>query len=497
MPKIQAYQRTKTITGEGPNVTMTGTAGIGKAVSTMGEMGTKAADSVSDFMAAQKRAERAVLAQRYEQELKDGIDEALMSFDNDGNWQGYEEKSQNFVKGLKEKHLDTIEDPVLKKSAEVYFMGQARNFERTIRRQKLQLMTKESQARFDVDYADSLKKYVYETDPQLKDLTKKEIELKGYELEQKKLMPPGTTEKKMLKFNADAEEYYITKAMNEDPEKLATELRQSGTFPNTDPKKKEELIYRADERAYREGIRKEREDNLARKKVHDSNAKDAFDRFELWKRGKKAADGKSFEDWLDENRGTDAIRESTYEHYMGRIDKAKDRSLAAGDKWTITKRIQFGQIKQKFLDPANNYKWSDIPDLVKGLPVSAADELSDILALQPSKERRQAIQVSESFINKKLEESEANPETWESTMAQWKYRSKDADLKDLQKIANEITAELPQGGLAAMMEEIKKKKGMKQEDNKQKTIPKQTEAATPPQTGYRYSPVTGNFEEIK
>ena len=82
-------------------------------------------------------------------------------------------------------------------------------------------------------------------------------------------------------------------------------------------------------------------------------------------------------------------------------------------------------------------------------------------------------------------------------MAQWKYRSKDADMKDLQKIANEITAELPQGGLAAMMEEIKKKKGMKQEDNKQKTIPKQTEAATPPQTGYRYSPVTGNFEEIK
>jgi hypothetical protein len=218
MPKIQAYQRTKTITGEGANVTMTGTAGIGKAVSTMGEMGTKAADSVSDFMAAQKRAERAVLAQRYEQELKGGIDEALMSFDNDGNWQGYDEKSQNFVKGLKEKHLDTIEDPVLKKSAEVYFMGQTRNFERTIRRQKLQLMTKESQARFDVDYADSLKKYVYETDPQLKDLTKKEIELKGYELESRKLLKPGQTAKLMQTFDQKADLLHSKELIQANPE---------------------------------------------------------------------------------------------------------------------------------------------------------------------------------------------------------------------------------------------------------------------------------------
>ena len=498
MPKIQAYQRKQSIPGEGANVPMNiGSAGVvGKAIEDFGDTGVKAIGIAAHAQKSFEHAERAVLAQRFEQELQGGIDEALMSYENDGNWQGYDEKVKGHVKQLRETHVDTIQDPVLKKSAEMYFMGQSRNFERTIRRQKLQLMTQESQARFDVDYQDSLKKYVYETDPQFKDLTRKEIGLKGLELERKKLMQPGTTEKKMMKFDADAEEYYITKAMNEDPEKLATELRKSGTFPNTDPKKKEELIYKADERAYREGIRKDREINLARKEVHDTNAKDAFDRFELWKKGKKATDGKSFENWLDESRGADAIRESTYEHYMGRIDKAKDRALATADKWTVAKRVQFGQIKQKFLDPANNYSWSDIPGLVKGLPVSAADELSDILVSQPSKERRQAIQVSESFINKKLKESEATPETWESTMAQWKYRSKDADLKDLQKIANEITAELSQGGLAAMMEEIKKKKGMKQEDNKQKTIPKQTEAATP-QTGYRYSPITGNFEEIK
>ena len=81
-------------------------------------------------------------------------------------------------------------------------------------------------------------------------------------------------------------------------------------------------------------------------------------------------------------------------------------------------------------------------------------------------------------------------------MMQWKARSKETPVDNLQKIANEITGELPQGGLAAMMEEIKKKKGMKQTENKPKLGPKQTEAATP-QKGYKYSPVTGNFEEIK
>ncbi len=499
MPKIEPYQRKQSIPGEGANVPMNiDIAGAGgRALQGIGDTGKKAAESVMDFRNAVQRAERAVLAQRFEQELKDGIDEALISFENDGNWQGYDEKVGNTVKTLREKHVDTIQDPVLKQSAEIYFMGQSRNFERTIRRQKLALMSQESQARFDTDYNEALKNYVYETDPNLKDLTKKEIELKGFELEQRKLMKPGTTEKKMQKFEQDAEEFYIKQKMNDDPKGLAQDLRDYSKFKYIDPEKREEFIYRAEEQAYRKDIRKDRELNLARKEIHDTNGKEAFDRYKLWKKGGRAQDGVPFEHWLEHNRSLDNIGENTYEHYSNKIERAKDRAVTGGDKWTVSKRIQFGQIKQKFLDPEKDYSWSDIPDLTKGMPQSAAEELIDILVAKPSKERREALRVAESFINKKLKEAEASPETWESTLMQWKARSKEASVDNLQKIANEITGELPQGGLAAMMEEIKKKKGMKQEENRPKIGPKQTQAATTPKSGFTYNPITGEFKESK
>ncbi len=220
MPKIQAYQRKQSIPGEGANVPMNiGSAGVvGKAIEDFGDTGVKAIGIVAHAQKSFEHAERAVLAQRFEQELKGGIDEALMSYENDGNWQGYDEKVKGHVKQLRETHVDTIQDPVLKKSAETYFMGQSRNFERTIRRQKLQLMTQESQARLETDINDALKHYVYETDPQLKDLTRREVELKGYELENRKLLKPGQTAKLMQDFDQKADLLHSKELIQANPE---------------------------------------------------------------------------------------------------------------------------------------------------------------------------------------------------------------------------------------------------------------------------------------
>ncbi len=220
MPEINRYFRQQTIPGEsgGVNVNpqMAGlpyeaTEKLGQTLANTGEAGMR-------YAIAEQRAERALKAVKLEQDMKNDVDATAESYAMRSDYQNFDKDIQGNIDALRKKHVDSIEDPVLKRAAEATFGKQSYELQKVIRDKKRVLMTEEATNRYGVKYNNALKEYAYATDPDEKEFIKNNVALEGYELEKSHLIKLGSTEKLMQTFNGKAANNYAQELIAQNPE---------------------------------------------------------------------------------------------------------------------------------------------------------------------------------------------------------------------------------------------------------------------------------------
>jgi len=220
MPEINRYFRQQTIPDTSGGVPVNPAAAAlpyeamekaGKTIANVGEEGMR-------YAIVEQRAERALKALKLETDLKNDIDKTAESYAMRSDYSNFDKDIQTNITQLKAKHVDSINDPVLKRAAEATFTGQAYILQKTIRDKKRVLMTEEGQNRFDVNLGNALKEYVYATDPGEKEIIKKKIELEGYEMENSHILKLGSTAKVMQTFDQKADLLHAKELIQANPE---------------------------------------------------------------------------------------------------------------------------------------------------------------------------------------------------------------------------------------------------------------------------------------
>jgi hypothetical protein len=220
MPEIPRYARQQTIPGESGGVPVNPAAASmsyaaaekgGKAIAGLGE-------EVMRYAIVEQRADRALKAMKLETDLKNDVDATAESYAMRSDYDKFDNDVQTNIASLKQKHVDSIEDPVLKRAAEATFGKQSYELQKVIRDKKRVLMTEEATNRYGVKYNNALKEYAYATDPDEKEFIKNNVALEGYELEKSHLIKLGSTEKLMQTFNGKAANNYAQELIAQNPE---------------------------------------------------------------------------------------------------------------------------------------------------------------------------------------------------------------------------------------------------------------------------------------
>jgi hypothetical protein len=185
----------------------------GQAIS---QMGFNMANQITQYQAAEKRAERVVEAQKLENTLKEAVLNAKTEIDTNGDYKQYETLADSRLAEIKAQHVDTISDPIVKRAAESVFLGQAGDLKRHAKVQKIKMLTEESTNLYAVEYSRAVDAYAKETDPDKKAVIKDTLMMKGFELESARTLKPGYTERSMVKFEDDTAR--LTEAYKKDAE---------------------------------------------------------------------------------------------------------------------------------------------------------------------------------------------------------------------------------------------------------------------------------------
>lgn len=175
-------------------------AKIGETIS---NIGFKAAELNNQYMAAEKRAERTLEAQKLENALKNDFADAQLTIDQTGDYKQFETITNSKIAELKKKHIDSIQDPIVRRAGELVFSTLSGNLIRYAKIQKVKSITEESTNLWEVDYGRSVDAYARETDPTRKAVIKDTLRIKGLELEDARMMKQGATERAMFKFEQD------------------------------------------------------------------------------------------------------------------------------------------------------------------------------------------------------------------------------------------------------------------------------------------------------
>lgn len=208
-----------------------------------------------------------------------------------------------------------------------------------------------------------------------------------------------------------------------------------------------------------ESRRKEMDRRAAaeRRETHNTFAKEAYDRRRAWKAG-KSPDGVPFSEWLFQARDSDLISEGTYQMHMNAVERAADRAASGERKMTAADWISFGKIKAEFMKPGSEMGWDDIGQLSGRFPNSRISELVNIVARQPSAERKALISSNWQYVNKRLSEGKASADVWKETNDKWNTQLDVTADKDIPALARELVKEIPQGGFSPMLDELRKQK---------------------------------------
>ncbi len=198
-----------------------------------GQVISKVGDELNRYAIVEQRAERALKAVKLEQDLKNDVDKTAESYAMRSDYDNFDKDVQTNIASLKQKHIDSIDDPVLKRAAETTFLNQSYLLQKTIRDKKRVLMGEEAQNRFDVNLTNSLKEYVYANEAE-KPLIKKKIELEGYEMENSHLLKLGSTVKVMQNFDLMAQKQEIDILVRTKPEEAALLLADNKNWPLID-----------------------------------------------------------------------------------------------------------------------------------------------------------------------------------------------------------------------------------------------------------------------
>jgi hypothetical protein len=220
MPEIPRYSRQQTIPGESGGVPVNPAAASmsyeavekgGKAIAGLGEEAMR-------YAIVEQRAERALKAMKFETDLKNDVDATAESYAMRSDYDKFDNDVQANIALLKQKHVDSIDDPVLKRAAEATFGKQSYELQKVIRDKKRVLMTEEATNQYGVKYNNALKEYAYSTSPEEKEFIRNNVALEGYELEKSHLLKLGSTEKLMQAFNGKAANNYAQELTAQNPE---------------------------------------------------------------------------------------------------------------------------------------------------------------------------------------------------------------------------------------------------------------------------------------
>lgn len=201
----------------------------------------------------------------------------------------------------------------------------------------------------------------------------------------------------------------------------------------------------------------ERRARVQQREVHNTYAKEAYDRRLSWKKG-KSPDGIPFAEWLIQAREQDLISEHTYQMHMNTVERAADRAASGERKMTARDWIEFGKIKADFIKPGSDKDWDDIGQLAGRFPNSRISELVNVVAKQPSATRKALISNNWSYINKRLSEGKASADVWKETNDKWNAQLEVTGDADIPKLARELVKEIPQGGFSPMLEQLRREK---------------------------------------
>jgi len=225
--EIPVYRRQQTIPGTTGGVPISpekvkepylAEAQQGQAIS---KMGFETANQIAQFQAAEKRAERVVEAQKLENTLKEAFLNSKTEIDTNGDYKQYEAYADNKINEIRAQHIDSIQDPIVKRAAESVFINQSGDLKRHAKVQKIKMLTDESTNLYEVDYARAVDAYARETDTDKKAVIKDTLMMKGFELEDARTLKPGFTERAMVKFENDTAR--LSEAYKKDAE---TELKK-------------------------------------------------------------------------------------------------------------------------------------------------------------------------------------------------------------------------------------------------------------------------------
>lgn len=219
MPEINRYFRQQTIPGTAGGVAVNPQAAAMpyEAMEKTGKVLTNIGEDLTRYQVVEQRAERALKAVKLEQDIKNDVDATAESYAMRSDYDNFDKSVEADIAKLRTKHVDGIDDEVLKKAADVAFSKEAYTLQKTIRDKKRVLMGEEAQNRFDVNLGNSLKEYVYAGEAE-KPLIKKKIELEGYAMEASHLLKLGSTEKVMQTFDQKADLLHSKELIQANPE---------------------------------------------------------------------------------------------------------------------------------------------------------------------------------------------------------------------------------------------------------------------------------------
>ncbi len=319
MPRIDRYERKVSIPGQGPNVEMNpASAGnVGEAISKFGQAGTNIASGMLAYQEMEKKAERGVEAARLENNLKLSFDDAAGSFGERVDYLKFDEDAKTTLQGIKEQHIDKIEDNVLKRAAQRVFEAQSFSFLSGVRKQKARAITQEGQGQWQIIYDRALKDWVNDPTPEGKRAVSDQLQLKGYELVDRNILKPKEAEKQLQDFQAKGEEVYIRQIINGDPERALEELNNPALLPAMDPLRRQEILEHAEAKVRQEGSRLDKRE----KAVQRENQSTAVD---MWGAGTLDLDVLNRLRARDPETDRPGLSDEFYTHWRGNIMAGKD-----------------------------------------------------------------------------------------------------------------------------------------------------------------------------
>lgn len=208
------------------------------------ETGNYASRVVGYLEEQEKKAERAVKANKIENDLKQDMDKLAESYYSRTDFENFEPDAEKSLSGLREKYRPMAGgDRPLGFAVEKAIDDQSTSLMKVVRDKKRQVLTETGLGEFQRSYNNDIQSYISEPDPDGKALIKKKLEMKAWTLVDSHIMTFAQAETAIQKFGEDTGKAYIASLWNSgQADRAVKELNDPEMFKGMNPLNREELL---------------------------------------------------------------------------------------------------------------------------------------------------------------------------------------------------------------------------------------------------------------